>query len=148
MSRTYNEDQLYDLTNRELRNICIDMNIVGMTRAVKNDLVDAILENNGSYEDSNNQANSMPIIAGEVIITGVRANGHVATTARASCGASSINSNQIVGHKIVDVMAFFEEVLNVGDSSSPIVNGSNVDGDYIIKSGDNIEFIRAAGHKG
>jgi len=47
-----------------------------------------------------------------------------------------------------EVGDFIREVLNVDRLSTGLVNGKEVPGDYILKEGDNLEFLKPAGKKG
>ena len=69
------------------------------------------------------------------------------TTIHVSCGASS-GDFPVVGRNIYEVSEFLREVLNVTRMSIGLVNGQEVDHDYIINENDNLEFLKPAGQKG
>ena len=69
------------------------------------------------------------------------------TTIHVSCGASS-GDFPVVGRSIYEVSEFLREVLNVTRMSIGLVNGKEVDHNYIIQSHDNLEFLKPAGQKG
>ncbi len=69
------------------------------------------------------------------------------TTVHVSCGASSGNF-PVAGRTVKEVGEFLREVLNVDSLSTGLVNGKDVDAGYVIKPGDNLEFLKPAGKKG
>jgi len=69
------------------------------------------------------------------------------TTLHISSGASS-GQFPVVGRTVAEVAAFLAEVLNIEKMSIGHVNGKEVDGTYILKEGDNLEFLKSAGQKG
>lgn len=64
-----------------------------------------------------------------------------------SCGAASGNF-PVVGRTVGQVVSFLAEALNIESSSYPVVNGSAVSNDYVLKPGDVLEFVKTAGNKG
>ena len=70
------------------------------------------------------------------------------TMVNVSCGAASSNF-PVVGKTVGQVRDFYREILNIGFDAKAILNGENeVDNTTILKTGDNLEFIRPAGVKG
>jgi hypothetical protein len=69
------------------------------------------------------------------------------TTIHVSCGASSGNF-PVVGRSVKQVGEFLREVLNVDQLSTGLVNGKDVGAEYVLKQGDNLEFLKPAGKKG
>ena len=69
------------------------------------------------------------------------------TTIHVSCGASSGNF-PVAGKSVKEVGDFLREVLNVDRLSTGLVNGKEVDAEYVLNSGDNLEFLKPAGKKG
>ena len=69
------------------------------------------------------------------------------TTIQVSCGASS-GAFPVEGKNVREVGEFLREVLNVDKLSTGLVNGKEVQGDYVLKSGDNLEFMKPSGRKG
>jgi len=74
--------------------------------------------------------------------------GHKATTTvQISCGAST-GRFPVVGKTVAEVGEIMREVLNVSKLSTGLVNGKEVEGNYTLKSGDVLEFLKPAGKKG
>jgi len=147
--RNYNEEELFEKTNDELRAICRGLEIAGMSKQRKEVLVDAIME---EQEGSNtNGGKEIKGISGEFVSVltkpDARQGDKTTTTIRVSSGASS-NFFPVVGKTVAQVMDFMTEVLNVSKLSTPIVNGEESQGSYILQAGDTLEFLKPAGSKG
>jgi len=69
------------------------------------------------------------------------------TTIRVSCGAAA-GDFSVCGKTVGAVSEFLREVLNIDRMAQGVVNGKTVDGSYVLKEGDNLEFLKAAGRKG
>jgi hypothetical protein len=149
MSKQYSEEELFELTNDELREICRRREITGMSKQRKDVLVDAILES--QEEENTNGGKEIKAISGEFssVLTkpDAKVGDKATTTIRVSSGASS-NYFPVVGKSVGQVMDFMREVLNVSKLSSAVVNGEEVKGDYILQAGDVLEFLKPAGIKG
>jgi len=65
---------------------------------------------------------------------------------RIACGASSGNY-PVIGLTVGAARAELHQVLNIGSEHMPRVRGSQVDNDYVLKEGDDLEFVRNAGDK-
>ncbi len=147
--KIYSEEQLFEKTNDELREICRQRNITGMSKQRKEVLVDALLET--QQEGNTNGGKDIRGVAGEFtsVLTKpeARQGDKTTTTIRVSSGATS-NMFPVVGRSVGQVMDFMREVLNVSKLSSAVVNGNEVDGSYILKAGDSLEFLKPAGSKG
>jgi len=152
----YKRETLEAKTVRELRQLVVKLGIVGYTKKTKDVIIDAIMSKHG-VADSGPAA-----IAKEVpsALTGVEATfqssitkpelkkrDRLSTTIQVSCGASA-GRFPVEGRSVAEVGEFLREVLNVDKLSTGLVNGKEVAGDYKLKAGDNLEFLKPAGKKG
>ena len=131
----YTEDNLYEKTVSQLRGICSDMGITGMSKATKEEIIDNIVaeaeEQNSETETTGGSSASVP----------------VKKDAKVSCGAAS-GKFPVIGKSVGDVRAYLGDILNIESTATPVVNGGPVSGDYVLKSGDSLEFLKSAGRKG
>jgi hypothetical protein len=158
-TRKFTPAQLEEKTAVELKRMCVqELGIPGMTKKPKQVVVNAILAKYGATTTASVAPSAAPAASGKV--TGVEFSGHsvltnpgapfghkTSTTIRVSSGASSGNF-PVVGKKVAEVGEFLREVLNVDKLSTGLVNGKEVGGDYILKTGDTLEFLKPAGKKG
>lgn len=154
MTRT----QMENMTSKELKRICIDeYGIVGVSKKPKEVVIDAILN---FYRTQPSTTQSAPQAASAAPISGVEFQGQsivtkpgedfgmrTTTTIHVSCGASSGNF-PVVGRTVLEIGEFLREVLNVDRLSTGLVNGAEVSGDYVMKPGDHLEFLKPASKKG
>jgi len=154
MARSFSREALEEKTSKELKRMCVDeLNIVGVTKKPKDDVINAIMAQYGA-------ASKPAAIAKDTKLTGIKFTGQstltkpdspfgsrTTTTIHVSCGASSGNF-PVAGKTVKDVGDFLREVLNVDRLSTGLVNGKEVGADYILSSGDNLEFLKPAGKKG
>ena len=156
---TYTREQLEAKTARELKNLCVyDLKIPGMTKKRKEVVIQAIMEKHGRKSKAKSAtvakgASKGPLTSlrfkGQSTLTKPSApfGSRSTTTVHVSCGASS-GDFAVAGRTVKEVGEFLREVLNVDRLSTGLVNGKSVDGSYVIKSGDNLEFLKPAGKKG
>jgi hypothetical protein len=153
MGTTFTKDQLEDKTARELKRMCVyELDIPGMTKKTKDVVISAIMAQYGAPARAR-ISKSEPVtgieFTGRSVMTkpdgefGAR----TTTTIHVSCGASSGNF-PVVGRTVKQVGEFLREVLNVDQLSTGLINGKEVDGDYVLKQSDNLEFLKPAGKKG
>lgn len=64
------------------------------------------------------------------------------------CGANSQKFDSIEGLQIGDVADRLQEILNIPSPRQTFANGVQVRDNYVIKAGDEIEFVKPAGVKG
>jgi len=57
-------------------------------------------------------------------------------------------SAQMCGKSVAEVRGMLSQALNIDTVAVPTVNGSTVDPSYILKDGDELEFVKASGEKG
>jgi hypothetical protein len=155
MGTSFTRDQLEAKTVRELKNMCVyELDIPGMTKKPKPMVIDAIISKYGAPSASIAPA-SAPAGVSALEFTGRSAitkpdgafGSRTTTTLHVSCGASSGNF-PVAGRTVRQVGEFLREILNVDRLSTGLVNGAEVDGDYVLKQGDNLEFLKPAGKKG
>ena len=149
--RHYSKVQLEGMTVAELRSKCVyELSIPGMSKQRKSDIIDAILERVGVAPEPV-QTPSVTAIEASFQSTltkpDARKGDKTTTTIRVSCGASS-GAFDVAGKSVGAVADFLREVLNIDSLASGIVNGEHVNDNYILKSGDNLEFLKPAGSKG
>ncbi|MCK9279148.1 MAG: hypothetical protein M0P71_00770 [Melioribacteraceae bacterium] len=65
-----------------------------------------------------------------------------------TCGANELVNNNYDGEEIGEVIPKIKDILNITRDHQVTVNGEEVDSDYEIEAGDNIEFVKNAGQKG
>jgi hypothetical protein len=156
MGTTFTREQLESKTAVDLKRMCVDeLAIPGMTKKPKKVVIDAILAKVGSGgAPASVAAASTAKIAGvsfqaQSVMTKPDApfGQKTSTTIQVSCGANS-GTFPVAGRSISEVGDFLREVLNVDKLSTGLVNGTEVGGDYTLKPGDTLEFLKPAGKKG
>lgn len=168
---------LSEKTVAELRAICKSRGITGMTKKRKDIIVQAILDNNkatkmvekgGSIVDNPKKSTPTgmthsermkqlkpeePVTAAQFGMTSILTNpsakvgDKTTTTITVSCGANSADF-PVVGKTVGAVQTFLAEVLNVSSLAEGQVNGEKVESNYVLQTGDSLEFIKPAGRKG
>ncbi len=118
---------LEEKTNAELRNICQNLGLTGYSKKNKATLIGMIQEATGTVDSAPSPDNG-----GMAIIT---------------CG---LNRGPVacVGMTVSEVAATCKESFNIPDNANILASGKKVSGSYVIKPGDNVEFIKPAGTKG
>lgn len=155
--KTFTRQRLEEMTAKELKQMCVyDLDIPGMTKKPKDVVINAILEKYGAPSGGASVAPAKDggkitgmEFKGQSILTkpGAPFGSRTTTTIHVSSGASSGNF-PVVGKKVGEVGEFLREVLNVDRLSTGLVNGKEVSPDYVLKEGDNLEFLKPAGKKG
>jgi len=155
-NKTFTRAQLDERTSKDLKRMCIDeLNIAGVSKKSKDEVINAILKNCGS-EATKVQASpstSQPLrgieFNGQSVMSKpeARFGDRTSTTINVSCGASS-GAFPVAGRTVKEVGEFLREVLNVDKISTGLVNGKDAAADYILKPGDSLEFLKPAGKKG
>ena len=160
----FKRETLEAKTVRELRQLVVKMGIVGYTKKTKSVIIDAIMMKQGHDEApaaiSPAAAKDLDGVEATKDLDGVEATfqssitkpslskgDRLSTTLQVSCGASS-GRFPVTGRSVAEVGDFLREVLNVDKLSTGLVNGKEVDGNYKLKSGDTLEFLKPAGKKG
>jgi hypothetical protein len=62
-------------------------------------------------------------------------------------GANDDTFDGLVGRRVADVREALAEAFGIPADAASLVNGESVDGDYILKTNDVLEFIRTTGVK-
>lgn len=150
-------------TCAELRELCKKYKIEGMSKARKDDIIEALDQFFNDQEDSyeadkpkdenkyvkeirNTNNESIPVINAHVHSIN-KGDNKFDTFVSVSCGASSSNY-PVVGKTVGYVKAIYKEILNISEDSNGIVNGDDSSDSYVLRSGDILEFVRKAGSKG
>jgi len=142
-----NRETLENKTNAELRQLCKDNGIVGMSKKPKNVLIDALLQNES--EESNSCINISKSSKNNLITTEVTIdlkNSKVGSI-KVYCGACSGNF-PVVGKTILQARTIVQDGLNVSVEANPLVNGDVANENYVLKEKDILEFVRPSGRKG
>jgi len=161
--KEYTKDELSALTNTELREICKQRKIPGMSKKRKDIIIDAILLAQGGSPASQSTTTitkttkdvdpNEPLTAATFTLNSIltkpnaKEGDKTTTTIRVSSGAAT-GEFPVTGKNVSQVKSFLKEVLNISKMASPIVNGNQVDDNYVIKEGDEVEFLKPAGQKG
>jgi len=151
----YKRETLEGKTVRDLRQLVVKLGIVGYTKKPKDVIIDAIMAKHGVAGSISTAA-----MVSDSGLSGVEATfqssitkpdlakrDRLSTTIQVSCGAST-GRFPVTGRSVAEVGEFLREVLNVDKLSSGLINGKEVPADYILKAGDNLEFLKPAGKKG
>ena len=154
--KKFTRTELEGMTAAKLKNMCVyELDLPGLTKKPKETVIQAILAKSGSTSSG---AASIAKSSGGLTDLGFSAHSRLtkpeakfgsrtSTTIHVSCGASSGNF-PVTGRTVKQVGEFLREVLNVDQLSTGLVNGREVGADYILKDGDNLEFLKPAGKKG
>lgn len=162
----YTKENLEAKTVRELRRLVVELGIVGFTKKPKATIINAIMSKMGDDDSASISVPPGTEASAEIApkspekLSGVEATfqssitkpelkpgERLSTTVQVACGASS-GRFPVVGRTVAEVGEFLREVLNVDKLSTGLVNGKEVSGDYKLKIGDNLEFLKPAGKKG
>jgi hypothetical protein len=151
MNSFFTREELENKTVKELRSMVVDSGLVGISKKRKNVLIDSLVSLGEPDDDSTVESDKVSAIEFQARSVMTRpdaeAGARTTTTIHVSCGASSGNF-PVVGKSVGEVGNFLREVLNVDRMSTGLVNGQSVDNDYILKEGDNLEYLKPAGRKG
>ena len=168
--KTFTKDELLEKTNAELRELCKQRKIPGMSKKRKDVIVDAIMmyqdgtpasegkkttttitkkdDNNGEPTTPKGDLTAATFTLSSVLTKPSAKKGDkTTTTIRVSSGAAT-GEFPVTGRNVSEVKSFLKEVFNISKMASPIVNGNQVDDNYVIKEGDEVEFLKPAGQKG
>jgi len=151
----YKRESLENMTVNELKDICWDKDIKGVSKKPKVVIIDKIMEKYGAKERASITPAKSPApmkglsgeFESELTNPSGRTGDKTTTTIQVSCGASS-GRFPVVGRTVREVSEFLKEILNVDSLSAGLVNGREVSSDYVLKSKDTLEFIKPSGRKG
>jgi hypothetical protein len=65
-----------------------------------------------------------------------------------TCGANTQPLESLDGMTVGELRNRLEDVMNIPNPAQVVVGGCVVNNDYVVKAGDNVEFIKPAGIKG
>jgi molybdopterin converting factor small subunit len=167
IERIFTREELEEKTAKELKRLCIDeYKLPGLSKKGKGIVINAILDfyrtldtSELSHDDENittteqidtkvTPINAMKFQMNSIITKpNAEFGDRNTTTIHVSCGASS-GEFHVVGRTIFEISEFLREVLNVSTMAISLVNGKIVDNEYIVKEGDEVEFLKPAGQKG
>jgi len=142
----YTRDELTAKTVPELYEICKALGISGMRKARKAVMIDAIL-NHTATNETTSESNSLGGVRATVNAVRNEDDNSVSALIRVSCGANR-DTFPLVGKSVRDVMDLLNQILNIPAGAEAYVNGQVESYSYVLKEGDNLEFIRPAGSKG
>ncbi len=63
-------------------------------------------------------------------------------------GVNEVSVDNLTGRTVNCARGEVQGLLNIATDTPAVVNGSRVNGDYVIRDGDRVEFVKAAGTKG
>ncbi len=148
----YKRETLEDKTVKELRQLVVKLEITGKTKLPKSMIIDAIMGDGGGGGGAS-VAKDGPLqgiegaFQSSMTKPDAQFGGKMTTTVQVSCGASS-GRFPVTGRTVSEVGEFLREVLNVDKLSTGLVNGKEIAGNYVLKEGDVLEFMKPAGKKG
>lgn len=156
---SYKRETLEAKNAKELKRMCANrLGIRGMWKKTKGEVVDAIMAKYGVA--GKKKAKRVAIKKAKAPLKGVTGEfkstiekpsspfgERIGTTIQVSCGANT-GKFPVTGRTVAAVGEFLREVLNVDKLSTGLVNGKEVSGDYKLKKGDIVEFLKPAGRKG
>jgi|WetSurSiteA1Bulk_404760.scaffolds.fasta_scaffold00271_3 hypothetical protein len=151
----YKRETLENMTVDELKDLCYDKDIKGVSKKPKAVIIDKIMEKFGAKERTSFAPAKTPApmkglsgeFESELTNPSGRTGDKTTTTVQVSCGASS-GRFPVIGRTVREVSEFLKEILNVDTLSSGLVNGREVGSDYVLKARDTLEFIKPSGRKG
>jgi hypothetical protein len=160
-NRTFTRAELEAMRDKDMKRMCAnELGIPGMWKKNKGEVINTILAKQGEKAAGSASISKTPAAGASVPLQGIDFTGHsvmtkptapkggkTSTTIQVSCGASS-GAFPVVGRTVNEVGDFLREVLNVDKLSTGLVNGQEVKGDYKLKAGDTLEFLKPAGKKG
>jgi len=162
MARGFTREQLDEKTVKELRGVAKNLGCVGYSKKPKATVIELIIEKQGgpvTAAPSTAKAKAAPakkddkLSQAEFSLQSVltkpsaKFGDKTTTTIRVSCGAAA-GDFSVCNKTVGAVSEFLREVLNIDRMAQGVVNGKTVDGSYLLKDGDNLEFLKAAGRKG
>jgi len=153
----YKRETLESKTVKDLRQLVVKLGIPGFTKKPKATIIDAIMSKYGVTATAaiaaDGPAKPLPIqgvaasFTSSITKPSLAKRDRLSTTIQVSCGAST-GAFPVAGRSVAEVGEFLREVLNVDKLSTGVVNGKEVNGDYVLKAGDTLEFLKPAGKKG
>lgn len=126
-------------TVAELQALCEGRGMTGLDRQPKDILVELLLNDYAKEALSG--------VVGQLVVTKGN-DGEITTTIKISCGGSE-DQFPLVGRTVGEVQDLLSEALNIPEDPIVMVNGSeNTNSDYVLESGDELDFVQNADDKG
>jgi len=158
---SYKRETLEAKTSKDLKRMCAHrLGLPGMWKKTKSEVIDAIMGKSANAPGKKTRRaaaiesdTSAPLTAiggsfqSTITKPGEDFGFKTSTAVQVTCGANT-GKFPVSGRKVTEVGELLREVFNVSKLSTGLVNGKAVDGDYVIKDGDVLEFLKPAGRKG
>jgi len=153
--RNYHERDLEKMTAKQIKKVAVEAGCTGIYKMNKDDAIEYFInwqeDRAEELEAISELRDPLTGIAGRFKSTIVNPNGapgtRLSTTVQVSCGANA-GPFEVIGRSISEVSDLLREVLNIESSATPLVNGRAVSAGYVLKVGDNLEFLKPGGRKG
>jgi len=154
-NRTYTERELERMTAKQIKKVAVQEGCTGIYRLGKDEAIEYFMnwqedraEERELVEDLHDPLTGVSGRFQSTVTNPGGAPGHrTTTTVQVSCGANA-GPFEVVGRSVTEISELLREVLNIESSATPLVNGRAVAGSYVIKVGDNLEYMKPAGRKG
>ena len=160
----FNLADLEKKTVAELREMARNLGITGVAKKAKAFIIEKILGSTGGDKGKPAKEEAPASVSGSVKAVApvtqaeffmqstltkptAKFGDKTTTTIRVSSGAATGNFS-VSGRSVAAVSEFLREVLNIDKMADGLVNGKPVGPEYILREGDNLEFIKPAGRKG
>lgn len=134
---------LMEKTVAELRQIAANMGITGVSKKRKDEIISKITK---AEEGTDEVVACEAFIQSELTRPDLNKD-RTTTKVTISCGATT-GKFDVANKKVGQVAILMKEIFNVSSVSQGVVNGNPVSDDYVLKSGDVLEFVKSAGGKG
>lgn len=148
----YTEAQLERMTAKQIKKAAVEVGCTGIYRLTKPEAIRYFMtwqrERDEEMASVDSMADPVTGVSGRFQSTISEAPARsVHTNIQVSCGANS-GMFDVVGRTVGEVQDFLREALNIDSSSTPLINSRPVGREYVLRSGDNLEFMKPAGRKG
>jgi len=166
--------ELEEKTCSELRDMCASLDITGVSKKRKEFLIDLLINayksdivTSSTLKDNHVEVETeidagfdvVSLNSGKSIVSKIgfetiaelknknaRTGDKMDKTIRVSSGSSS-SDIQFAGQTVETILNTFDEIFNIDRSSNIMVNGKSATLKTVLKAGDNLEFLKAAGSK-
>lgn len=149
----YTEAQLERMTAKQIKKAAVEVGCTGIYRLTKPEAIRYFMTWQRERDEEMASVDSMsdPVtgVSGRFQSTlaeqpAARA---IQTNIQVSCGANS-GVFDVVGRTVGEVQDFLREALNIDSTATPLINSRPVARSYVLRNGDNLEFLKPAGRKG
>lgn len=125
----------------ELRDLCDEREMAGLEKQPKSILIELLLN------DYVEKAIEIMKVKADVTVEKTEG-GTIDMTVTVSCGSSQDEFNNLVGQTVGDVAKFLANVMNIPDNPKCLVNGAEVNLEYVLQAKDQLDFVQRAEKKG